>query len=157
MKSLGIVLLLLAIFLGELSEEAINLFHVNPDTLKNESSEIEDTWFDIEAENSDGESLVIYLPANHSTGYEWVYTISDPDLLTLTHRNYQSISASPLMGSGEILCLKFVAKEQSGSATLTLSYQRLWEAKPIERRTLELTVDSHGKIHISSVSSEKNS
>jgi inhibitor of cysteine peptidase len=75
-----------------------------------------------------GDLLVIYLPANRTTGFGWQATFSQSGVLKAEgDAFYLTTKTSPhLAGSGGTETWIFRA-EQAGSTSLTLGYVRPWE------------------------------
>ena len=87
-----------------------------------------------------GQTFLIQLDENPTTGYEWSCAINDESIVKLTGSEYQQTpAASGLVGSGGIRAMTFKALK-AGSATITLNYQRPWENTPAETLTFNVAV-----------------
>ena len=84
-----------------------------------------------------GDSLVIELAGNPTTGYEWAVAQADDDLLRLADSSYTPDSPG-LAGSGGLYLFRFEAL-RPGSAPLLLAYRRPWEPNA-PARSFALTV-----------------
>jgi inhibitor of cysteine peptidase len=84
-----------------------------------------------------GDLLVIYLPANRTTGFGWKPTFSKGGFLKPEGEAfYLANKTSPnLVGSGGTETWIFRA-EQAGSTTLTLGYVRPWEKGKAPEKTV---------------------
>ncbi len=74
-------------------------------------------------------NLVIELSSNASTGYSWVYEMSNSDVLTLVSEQYVNSSCDypiAIVGAPGKQVFIFAAKN-AGEVTLTFTYQRNWE------------------------------
>ncbi len=71
-----------------------------------------------------GEDFSVALPANPTTGYEWVPEF-DATMLQLTDRQFSSSGAQ--IGAGGVERFRFKALT-AGDAYLRLIYKRSWEA-----------------------------
>ena len=87
----------------------------------------------------EGESLVVRLESNPSTGYEWEAIVDGETVLTLAERAFAD-DGSDLAGAPGTETFRFDAVSE-GQATVTLNYRRPWETdvEPIE--TLVYTID----------------
>jgi inhibitor of cysteine peptidase len=74
-----------------------------------------------------GQTLLIQLPANPTTGYTWTVNGSVAPLTKSGKTNYAANSSA--MGAGGTQSLTFYA-ENTGTATITLDYRRPWENDP---------------------------
>jgi inhibitor of cysteine peptidase len=77
-----------------------------------------------------GNTFVIKLDENPSTGYTWKYAVKNPTLVVLKSDQYVPDDASgKLVGSGgkRILTFQTVGK---GSTQIECNYQRPWESVP---------------------------
>lgn len=71
----------------------------------------------------------IILPSNPSTGYQWVLSQYDKDLLTLISSNYTA-NKTNLIGSGGIMSFKFKlinGVKRPSNTLLSFQYSRPWE------------------------------
>jgi len=89
-----------------------------------------------------GESFVIQLDENPTTGYQWAVTISDESIVKLDKDDYQQQSAeSGVVGAGGTRILTFKGLKQ-GTATVTLSYERSFEENSsVETLKYQVTVN----------------
>jgi inhibitor of cysteine peptidase len=86
-----------------------------------------------------GETFVVKLEANPTTGYEWSAAISDESVVTLEKSDYVPDDTSgDVVGSGGMQTLTFKA-QKSGTATIDLVYQQSWEPKDDDQH-LQYTV-----------------
>ena len=86
-----------------------------------------------------GQTLVLTLASNPTTGYEWEIAEIDEAILKETHHEYKA-DWPVLIGSGGKEIWRFQA-QSSGSTTLSLEYRRSWEkAEPIETFGVEVVV-----------------
>lgn len=101
--------------------------------------------------------LVVSLPANPSTGYEWSFLISKPDVLELITAEYVPEGGSEMtVGQGGTWIASFRAVPgMSGDTDLVLSYQRTWETDPIKTRTLTLFISEDGSLEIRDVRTDQ--
>ena len=87
-----------------------------------------------------GESLVLKLPENGSTGYSWKRSWTPEGLLNIAREYY--VPAEPVVpGSGGTRCFVFKALA-AGQVVITVQYGRWWEGGETEaphRLTLNLT------------------
>ena len=84
-----------------------------------------------------GRSLVVELPGNPTTGYEWVVAQADAHLLEAAETEYQPDSDA--LGAGGRYTFRFRALA-SGSTPVVLAYRRSWEPDPIETFSLTVTI-----------------
>jgi predicted secreted protein len=84
-----------------------------------------------------GQTLEISLPANPTTGFDWLYG-AWPSQLTSVSDTYETTAGAGVVGAGGMRT--FVLKATSdGTAQVRLGYARPWESVPPEK-TFELTV-----------------
>ncbi len=95
-----------------------------------------------EVEISVGESLVVTLPSNASTGYNWTLAEnSDAGVLQEVEHEYIATQTNLVGAAGkELWTFKAL---QDGTSTIRLEYIRPWEtgAPPAETFTLTVVVD----------------
>lgn len=84
-----------------------------------------------------GQTVVIQLPANPTTGYTWIVKGSVAPLIKSGKTEY--VAKSSAIGAGGTQSLTFHA-EETGTATITLDYRRPWENDP-RARTFTVTVN----------------
>lgn len=92
-----------------------------------------------------GDTLVVRLEGNPSTGYTWdVLDVNTQVLEQVGETEFESSlpPAEIAPGTGGTLVLTFTARDP-GSTTLTLGYHRPWETTemPLETFTLNVTVE----------------
>lgn len=89
-----------------------------------------------------GETQLIELPSNPTTGYSWYPTkkIENNPIISLVKSGYEANNTA-LIGSGGTQFWEIKGKKP-GSYTLTLQYKRPWEkkVKPIEIKKFVITV-----------------
>lgn len=87
-----------------------------------------------------GQTLIVRLPGNPSTGYDWVVS-GDPTPLKLTKNFHQRSKSAPgMVGAPQTAVLEFSAASP-GVTTLTLLYRRSWEYNVAPAKTFTVTVD----------------
>ncbi|MGE5390366.1 MAG: protease inhibitor I42 family protein [Deltaproteobacteria bacterium] len=85
-----------------------------------------------------GQSFILSLPGNPSTGYSWMMDIGDKSLLRLDGEGFQPGADTRLIGQGGTNWWKMTAL-RSGTTKIKLNYQRPWESvQPAQ--TFEMTV-----------------
>ena len=87
-----------------------------------------------------GQTLVLSLDSNPTTGYQWEITELDEAILKQTSHEYEA-DQPVLIGSGGKEVWRFQA-QSSGSTTLSLGYKRSWEERiePIQTYSVEVAV-----------------
>lgn len=83
-----------------------------------------------------GDTLVVGLESNPSTGFDWAMAGSSAPVLDLAERTYAP--GGPALGAAGTVTYRFRAMAE-GSTRLIIHYARSWESVPPER-TFELTV-----------------
>lgn len=78
-----------------------------------------------------GDTMVLQLPENASTGYRWAFTSLDRDRLSVDEENYRASGRG--LGSGGQAHWRLVARAP-GRVRVVLSRQRSWEG---ERSAIE--------------------
>jgi inhibitor of cysteine peptidase len=87
-----------------------------------------------------GNTLIVRLESNPSTGYGWAPSGTVPDCLTQQGQGTFETGSSGLVGAPGTQSLAFFAA-QSGSGTLTLAYVRPWETtQPAKTFTIQVEV-----------------
>jgi inhibitor of cysteine peptidase len=88
-----------------------------------------------------GETLMVSLDSNITTGYSWEIAESDESILKLKGEpEYVEPKSDPqLVGAGGTQVFRFEALK-AGQATLTLVYRRPWEKDVAPADTYSLTV-----------------
>ena len=91
--------------------------------------------------------ITVTLIENGTTGYTWALKgLEGQSTLALKEDRMEEIScAEGLTGAPGKRVWVFTI-EQMGAATLTFSYQRPWEEKAIDERTLTLTLGEQGAL-----------
>lgn len=91
-----------------------------------------------------GQTLVVSLESNPTTGYSWQMVPSDDGVLVQVGeaKFEESPRGRDMVGVGGVETLRFQAKE-TGQTTLELAYRRPWETseKPIETFSIQVTVE----------------
>jgi inhibitor of cysteine peptidase len=88
-------------------------------------------------ELAQGQTLMVELAGNPTTGYEWAVDQADATRLRLAESSYKPDSSA--VGAGGLYTFRFEALE-SGSTPLVLVYRRSWEPRPIETWSLTVTI-----------------
>jgi predicted secreted protein len=94
-----------------------------------------------------GQSFILSLASNPSTGYIWEFqSEGDEALLSLLGSSYKSDSSDPyIVGQGGRNYWQFKAL-QAGTTELTLVYARPWESvQPLKTFTLPITIAESGE------------
>ena len=90
-----------------------------------------------------GDSLIVALDSNPSTGFEWtLLNISDTSVIQKVHDEYKGPepTSSPLVGQGGEELWTFQPLK-AGSATIEMMYARPWESvPPAQRFNISVTV-----------------
>lgn len=86
----------------------------------------------------------INLPANPSTGYQWTFTVDDEEVLEVFDNGFLAPdAASDVLGAPGTHTFRLYGAE-FGTATVTFTYARSWEDKPLYTLTLHVQVDEAG-------------
>lgn len=87
-----------------------------------------------------GQTLVLSLDSNPTTGYQWQIVELDEAILEQIDYDYEADQPA-LAGSGGKEVWRFQARS-SGSTTLSLGYRRSWEegVEPIQTFSMEVVV-----------------
>lgn len=85
-----------------------------------------------------GDTLVVELEGNITTGYTWVPAAQDPELLTQVGET-EVTPESDAIGAGGMIVLTFRANA-TGQTVLHLDYERPWESDVEPIQTFEVTV-----------------
>jgi inhibitor of cysteine peptidase len=85
-----------------------------------------------------GDSLVVELDGNPSTGYSWTVEAIEGDVLT-AEGEPEFAPESAKLGAGGMYSIKFAAA-RTGSAVLKLVYHRPWDKETPPAKTCELVV-----------------
>ncbi len=88
-----------------------------------------------------GETLVVQLAGNPTTGYEWTIATIDAAFLQALGSTYAADSDA--LGAGGTYTFRFRAM-QAGTTTLALAYRRAWEPAAIETFTLAVNIQDAG-------------
>lgn len=86
-----------------------------------------------------GQPLVVRLPSNPSTGYEWTYTVVGDDVLRLDSVSGVSAAPNGMVGAPGDTVWSFRAQGK-GIAQLNFVYARPWEKNVTPAKTFKLTV-----------------
>ena len=86
---------------------------------------------------SAGTSVLLQLPGNPSTGYDWEVTIGNPSVLEQGMRRFTPSSSA--MGAGGTYNFWFQPKA-AGKTDLTLVYRRSWETDIAPLKTYKITI-----------------
>ena len=95
--------------------------------------------------------VTVSLDENPSTGYGWTYTVSPEGIVQLTDDEYHSDAPAGVVGAGGIRSLSFSGINE-GTVTLTLTYLRPWEGKPIRTVVIDIHVASDRQVEATLVS-----
>ena len=117
------------------------------------NSVYEQTPFDDWCEMSeDNEALILRLPANATTGYEWSYEILDPVIECQNSDYIPDKVEGDLVGVGGTYVASFSAvKGKAGTSEIDLTYAR-GEDEVAETRTVTVTADKDGRLLVDRVS-----
>lgn len=107
-------------------------------------------WYEIDPDTG---VLTVRLSANATTGYEWTFTSTDESAIELITSEYVADEAEgDMVGVGGTYVASFRGLQQSADTIeLTFSYGRSWEEKPIEMRTLTLSVNQDNSLSVERV------
>lgn len=107
-------------------------------------------WYEIEPETG---VLTVRLSANATTGYEWTFASTDESAVELITSEYiADEAAADQVGVGGTYVASFRGlKQTADTVELTFSYGRAWEEKPIEMRTLTLSIDKDNRLSVERV------
>jgi len=79
----------------------------------------------------EGERLMVALPGNPTTGYQWT-AVEEPGFLeALPGVEYLPEATPTPIGAGGTFFFRYLAGE-AGEGTLSFAYQRPWEEAPVE-------------------------
>ena len=84
-----------------------------------------------------GRSLVVELPGNPTTGYEWTVVRADPTLFRLEKSSFSPDSSA--IGAGGTFSFRFQLL-RPGADDLRIAYRRSWENAPVDSFSLSVTV-----------------
>ena len=100
-------------------------------------------WYELNEENG---VLALRLPANATTGFEWSFEISDPELAELLTQEYIADKAeADTVGSGSTGVASFCGLEGDGGDTqVTLNYAKGDELAEV--RCVWISIDQDGLI-----------
>jgi predicted secreted protein len=118
-------------FIRENEEETFNCFNVET-MLEEEVSEIIMV----------GESTIIELEENPTTGYEWHYTIDGEDIIEIVDDSYQANeNAEEMVGVGGIRKIE-IKGIKKGLAIINLEYSQEWSTEePIQTEEFRVKVE----------------
>ena len=83
-----------------------------------------------------GETFIISLESNPTTGYSWQAEF-DTESLELVDEDFASDST--LIGAGGVQTFEFLALKQ-GQVDVTMIYKRLWEAESIDKKIIPIEI-----------------
>jgi predicted secreted protein len=87
-----------------------------------------------------GETFIVNLDANETTGYSWSVNIADSDILTLDSNEYEA-EETDAVGAGGMTVLTFKANE-TGETTIELTYSQDWDGgETANDITINVTVE----------------
>jgi len=86
-----------------------------------------------------GEALIVRLPSNPSTGYNWTVA-GEPAPLKLQKSTFQKKTANGKVGASGMSMFRLTAGS-SGIANLTLVYRRSWEYNTPPMKTFSVRVN----------------
>ena len=117
-----------------------------------------DTWYELTRDAMGADVLTVRFPSNPSTGFNWMYSISDPVMLELLTQEYIQDEQSEIMaGRGGTWVASFRNfSGTAGNVTLALGYGRTWEEEPIELHVLDMEINEEGQISIAAVDPGEN-
>lgn len=84
-----------------------------------------------------GDTLIITLVGNPTTGYTWDTTLIDKEVLSMIEKSFTP--SSTLVGAGGVFSFKVLAISK-GSSDLHMRYARLWEKDVPPAKTFDITV-----------------
>jgi inhibitor of cysteine peptidase len=85
-----------------------------------------------------GDTLIVELRGNPSTGYSWTVEAAESDVLNADGEP-EFAPESDKLGAGGMYTIKFAA-ERTGSAVLKLVYHRPWDKETPPARTFEIVI-----------------
>jgi predicted secreted protein len=97
--------------------------------------EVQDTAHPITA--LPGDRIILRIPENATTGYQWAVDHVDGALKVESNEFVLPGHARPGAGGERVIVL---AVRATGGARVVLSQRRSWEAEPIDRRELAVTI-----------------
>lgn len=116
------------------------------------------TWYELTRDEMGADVLTVRFPSNPSTGFSWIYSISDPAMLELLTQEYIQDEQSGIEeGRGGTWVASFRNfSGTAGNVTLALGYGRTWEEEPIELHVLDMEINEQGQISIAAVDPGEN-
>ncbi len=82
----------------------------------------------------EGQTFVVRLNENPTTGYQWTYAIGDESIVQFVKEDYQADSKdTQLAGSGGVKEVTFKALKK-GQTTIAMVYERSWEKNPDDQK-----------------------
>lgn len=84
-----------------------------------------------------GDRIVVRIPENATTGYEWAVEMVEGPLEVESNELVPPSDARPGAGGERLIVL---GVRGTGEARVVLAQRRPWESEPIERRELAVTV-----------------
>jgi predicted secreted protein len=86
-----------------------------------------------------GQELVVELPSNRTTGYDWYLSGALPSQLTTASDTYETTSEPGVVGAGGTHVFTYTVAA-AGSGTLKLVYVRPWETGVRPAKTFAVTI-----------------
>jgi len=105
-------------------------------------------WVSVEP---DAGLVHVFLPANGTTGFQWMYAIENEKALEVTEEEYIAPDTD-LVGAGGTWTATFHATgSEAGSVDITLYYGRPWENTYAQRYILTVWIVENGTVELSNV------
>ncbi len=137
LRPLFLLITLIAVCTASLGQQAASASRTHP-TVPNVVLTERDNGKDVDL--SVGTYLIVELPSNPSTGYNWSVA-GDPSPLKLQKTSFRkSATKANTVGASGTAVLRLSANS-SGLATLTLVYRRSWEYNIPPVKTFAIRVD----------------
>lgn len=86
------------------------------------------------------------LPSNPSTGYHWMVSCEDLDVIEIFEDGFFSDDEG-LLGAGGVEVFRIFGFEE-GMATVTFHYGRSWEEEPLHTLVCQMIVDADWNVSI---------
>lgn len=105
-------------------------------------------WYELTGDDFGADILTIRLDSNPSTGFDWTFDISDPELIELLTMEYVPDTYDDIIcgGGGTWVASFRNFSGKIGSVTVTFEYARPWEDRAIEERVLHMEIGTSGEI-----------